>query len=293
MIRMLSASSPLFSERSCAGAGASGAAKFREFSHQGWQSAAATYHDYWGDLTQQSVEPMLDALAVSAGSRLLDVACGPGYVAAAAARRHAYATGVDFSDVMVRIATQFHPEVEFCVGDAENLPLETNRFSAVAMNFGIQHLSRPMRALSEARRVLRSGGRVAFSVWATPDVTKGASIVYAAIEQHGTLQAPLPPAPPLWRLDAPGDTCRVLREAGFDDPIAMQVAQTWYLASADDFFGAFYDGSVRTKALLRAQTGPALAAIRRAINGSLRSYECAGHIEIPMPAVLVSARKLT
>jgi ubiquinone/menaquinone biosynthesis C-methylase UbiE len=289
MIRMISASSPLSSERSCAG---TGAPEFREFAHQGWQDAAATYHDYWGNLTQQSVEPMLDALAVSANSTLLDIACGPGYVAAAAARRHAHATGVDFSDQMVRIATQFHPEVEFCVGDAENLPLGTNRFSAVAMNYGIQHLSRPMRALSEARRVLRSGGRVAFSVWAAPDVTKGASIVYAAMEQHGTLQAPLPPAPPLWRLDAPGDTCRVLREAGFDDPVATQVAQTWYLASADEFFGAFYDGSVRTKALLRAQTAPALAAIRRAINVSLRPYERAGHIEIPMPAVLVSARKL-
>ena len=150
-----------------------------------------------------------------------------------------------------------------------------------------------MRALSEARRVLRSGGRLALSVWATPDVAKGASIVYAAIAQHGTLQAPLPPAPPFWRLDTPDDACRVLREAGFDDPIVTQVAQTWHLASADDFFAAFYDGSVRTKALLRAQTTPALAAIRRAINVSLRSYEHAGHIEIPMPAVLTSARKLT
>ncbi len=264
---------------------------FHEFERQGWQNAAETYQDYWADLTQQSVEPMLDALAVNFGSELLDVACGPGHVAAAAAKRGARAAGVDFSDVMIGIAAQLHPMAEFREGDAEHLPFAANRFSAIAINYGIHHLNQPMRALREARRVLRPGGRAAFTVWATTDVTKGGSIVYDAMKQHGTLQVPLPPAPPLWRLDKCADACRVLREAGFEEPDAVHVAQTWRLASADDFFRAFYDGSVRTKALLRAQTAPALTAIRRTINASLKSYEHAGRIEIPMAAVLVSARK--
>ena len=234
---------------------------------------------------------MLNALAVNSRSALLDVACGPGYVSAAAAKRGACAAGVDFSDVMVRIAARFHPAVEFREGDAEDLPFAADRFSAVAINYGIHHLNHPLRALNEARRVLQPGGRVAFTVWATTDVTKGGSIVYDAMKRHGTLDVPLPPAPPLWRLDKCADACRVLREAGFDDPIAMQVPQTWCFASADDFFKAFYDGSVRTKALLRAQTASALIAIRRAINLSLKSYVRAGRIEIPMAAVLVSARK--
>jgi len=263
----------------------------REFSRQGWQNAAETYHDLWGNLTQQSVEPMLDALAVSPGCALLDVACGPGYVAAAAARRGARGIGIDFSDAMVRIAARLHPAIEFREVDAENLPFEAASFSAVAMNYVVQHLVHPMHALSEARRVLRKGGRVAISVWATPDVTKGASIVYAAMKEHGTLQVALPPAPPFWRLDAAGDACRVLREAGFDEPVATRVAQTWRLASADEFFKAFYDASARTKALLRAQTAPALAAIRSAINMALTPYARAGRIEIPMAAVLVAARK--
>jgi ubiquinone/menaquinone biosynthesis C-methylase UbiE len=264
---------------------------FHEFEHQGWQSAAAIYHDLWGTLTQQSVEPLLAALAADSRCELLDVACGPGYVATAAAKRGARATGADFSDIMVGIAERLHPAASYRVGDAQELPFAAGRFSAVAMNFGIHHLDHPLRALSEARRVLRPGGRVAFTVWASPDVTKGASIVYAAMKEHGTLDVPLPPAPPLWRLDDPDDACRVLRKAGFADPTGTQIAQTWRLASADDFFKAFYDGSVRTKALLRAQTAPALEAIRRAINASLTCYEHGGHIEIPMAAVLVSAHK--
>jgi hypothetical protein len=83
----------------------------------------------------------------------------------------------------------------------------------------------------------------------------------------------------------------VLRAAGFVDTLAVQVAQTWHLASADDFFRAFYDASVRTKALLRAQSAQALVMIRREIELSLRPYKRAGRIEIPMAAVLASARK--
>ena len=71
----------------------------------------------------------------------------------------------------------------------------------------------------------------------------------------------------------------------------QQVAQTWHLDSADEFFRAFYDASVRTKALPRAQSAQALAMIRREIELSLRPYKRAGRIEIPMAAVLASARK--
>lgn len=54
--------------------------------------------------------------------RVLDVACGPGHVAAAAARRGARATGCDLSSAMVTLASRLHPELEFRQGDAEALP---------------------------------------------------------------------------------------------------------------------------------------------------------------------------
>ena len=60
-------------------------------------------------------------------------------------------------------------ELEFIVGDAEDLPLEDGGFDAVVGNFVINHLPQPDRGLAEAARVLVAGGHLAFSAWQRPD----------------------------------------------------------------------------------------------------------------------------
>ena len=60
---------------------------FHDFEQAGWQKAAEHYPRTFGTLTAQATGPLLEAVGVRAGMRLLDVACGPGYMAAAAAAR--------------------------------------------------------------------------------------------------------------------------------------------------------------------------------------------------------------
>ena len=59
---------------------------FHDFELAGWEKAAGEYDRRFGELTSQSIGPLLDAAGAVPGARLLDVACGPGHVAAAAAR---------------------------------------------------------------------------------------------------------------------------------------------------------------------------------------------------------------
>ena len=55
---------------------------FTAFEHNGWERLAAPYHERFGSLTTQAVGPMLDAVGMEPGMRVLDVATGPGYLAA-------------------------------------------------------------------------------------------------------------------------------------------------------------------------------------------------------------------
>ena len=263
---------------------------FHQFEQQGWERAADHYGDAFGALTSQTIPSLLSAVKAGRGTRLLDVASGPGYVAAAAAGLGASAVGVDFSAEMVALAGRRYPALEFVEGDAEALAFPDGSFDAVAINFGVLHLARPDTALAEARRVLRPGGRCAFTVWATPDISVGFGIVLKAIETHGRMDVPLPAGPPFFRFSDAAEAARSMTAAGFVEPRVETVPLVWRLASGGALCDAFLQGAVRTAALLRAQTPAAMAKIRRAIAEGAEQYKKGGGIELPMAAVLTTGR---
>jgi ubiquinone/menaquinone biosynthesis C-methylase UbiE len=264
---------------------------FREFEHSGWQGIPQQYHQAFGELTTQSIEPLLDAAGVEPGTKVIDIASGPGYVAAAAARRGARVIGVDFSAAMIEEAQRRNPDIEFREGDAEQLPLGNGLFDAAVMNFGILHLARPDQALAEACRVLCPGGRFGFTVWAKPDEAIGFGIVLRSIAAHGDPNVPLPEGPPFFRFSEPDECVRSLHAAGFESPKVVKVPQTWRLPSVESLFQFMKDGTVRTAGLLRAQKPEVLEQIRDAMRDELKKYQKGNAIELPMPAILASAIK--
>ena len=265
--------------------------KFRNFELAGWQEIPAGYHDAFGPLTAQAIEPLLDAVRLKKAMSFLDIASGPGYVAAAAARRGAIVLGVDFSAAMVDHAQRLHPGVEFREGDAEMLPCGNGLFDAAAMNFGILHLGRPETALLEAHRVLRKGGRFGFSVWANPEETVGFGIVLRAVELHGEPRVELPEGPPFFRYSDPEECKRGLIVAGFQSPAVTKVKQLWRLPGGDGLFNAMKDSTVRTAGLLRAQKPTVLEKIRGEMRAALTKYTKGDVVELPMPAWVASGVK--
>lgn len=187
---------------------------YREFERCGWERAAAAYAGSFEAVSGLFATPLLDAAQIHRGSTLLDVACGPGSVTSLAAARGAAAVGVDFSPSMIAEARRRHPSLSFQEGDAEALPFTDQSFDAVIINFGIHHFPFPVRALGEARRVLRPGGRVAFTTWAPPEHHVIHTIVVGAVRESGNPGAELP-RPPGGAVNEAATCTRLLEEAGF------------------------------------------------------------------------------
>ena len=270
-------------------------ARWRTFEHAGWQEAAHQYHDWLGAVTATAIPPLLDAVGATTGVRVLDVATGPGYAAALAAQRGADVVGIDFSAEMVDEARRRFPGFDFREGDAEALPFPDGSVDAVVCNFGVLHFGRPERALAEAHRVLRSGGHFAFTVWDQGPELDPRQMLRRAVQAFAdaAVVASLPagPAPDLF---VDPDRCgHLLRGAGFRPPTLMKLPLVQPTPDPDAYFDIVLNGAgPRNGSPLRAQPPEALAAIRAALTDALRACERDGITELPMPAILVSARKL-
>jgi SAM-dependent methyltransferase len=266
---------------------------FREFEQAGWEDSrlVAKYHEHLSGVTTQSVDALLDVAGVREGSRLLDVATGAGYIAAAAARLGADVIGIDFSATQVRAARERYPGVRFDQADAEALPFDSDTFDAVVNGFGMCHLANPDVALREAFRVLKRGGSVAFTVWDTPEQAVGLGSVYAAIRAHGSMDVGLPTGPSFFLFSDSEYSLKALINAGFISPSCRPVPQVWRLSDPDQVFEAVTEGTVRAAATLRAQSPSAREAIRVVLRDIVAAHKRGESFEIPMPAVLASAVK--
>ncbi len=262
---------------------------FREFERTGWNGAAGEYNDLFGVITAQAVPTLLDAVDARFGTRLLDLACGTGVVSAGALMRGCTVVGADFADDMLAEAARRWPGAEFRHCDAEDMPFEDERFDAVASNFGFLHFPYPEVALAETARVLKSGGKLAFTAW-THDAGHR-SLMARAIQEHGDPDVPLVAGPPEPFLEDDEKCARVMTAAGFTAPEISGFTLYMQAEEPARIIEVFEKSTVRTASRLASQTAEAREKIREALLGMLREYESDGVIQVPMQARLVSAEK--
>jgi SAM-dependent methyltransferase len=263
---------------------------FQDMEHGGWVERAGRYRDLFGTITSQAIEPLLEALGNLDRTDFLDIACSTGDLAGAAARRGAHAHGVDFADAMVTNARAKYPDVEFRVGDAQDLPYEEASFDAVACAFGVPHFADLERALRSARRVLRSGGRFALTTWCGPQHGgEFFAFVDDIIREHGTLDVGLPEPPPMFPF-ADSDECRrCLAAAGFDVAAVRVLDLVWSFFSARAIPEMIDSSMVWMSRVLRLQRPEVRDRIARAMDAAGEARRQGGKIAFRFPALLVAA----
>lgn len=264
---------------------------WKDVERAGWDLNAPRYDARAGQMTVNAVEPMLDAVEARSRTRLLDICCGPGYGAGAAAARGSSAVGIDIAPAMVAEARRRFPAAEFHEGDAESLAFPDASFDAAICAFGLLHLPDSPQAIAEAFRVLRPGGKYAFTVWCRPERARLLGLALEAITSHADLDVPLPRAPAMFELSDPDAGATALERAGFEDVAFEELAIEFEGRSPEDVFDWLDKSTVRTMAIFRLQTAQVQARIRAAILKGAEDFGRDGVTRIPCPALLYRARK--
>ncbi|MGH3255354.1 MAG: methyltransferase domain-containing protein [Streptosporangiaceae bacterium] len=189
----------------------------------------------WADLAEAHNQPLFEAVLDAAGAgpatRLLDVGCGSGLALELAAGCGAVPSGLDISPGLLGVARARLPQADLREGDMESLPFGDAVFDAVVGVNAFQFAGDPRRALAEAARVARPGGRVVASLFAAPERSQGTVV-------HEAMSALVPPeqigdhAP--YALSAPGNLEAALADAGLRVMDHGEVVCWWRYAGLED-----------------------------------------------------------
>ena len=165
-----------------------------------WQlsgNAAEFYERYVRLLMEPWVQCLVDVAALQPAEHVLDVACGTGFVARLAAERvraKGRVVGIDLNASMIEAARAASGHdaavrIEWRTGDAGALPFENDVFDVVLCQQGVQFFPDRVHALREMRRVLRVGGRLAFTVWSAIGDTPYHVALADALARHLSAEA--------------------------------------------------------------------------------------------------------
>jgi SAM-dependent methyltransferase len=153
----------------------------------------------WGTGPYQNVtetitdihERLIERLVPAAGVGWLDLACGTGAVAERAAQAGADVTGVDLAPMLIETAKERASErgldIDYRVGDCENLEFEDGAFDVISSSCGIMFAPDHEATAGELARVVKPGGRIGLANW-TP-AEKGLAAIFG-------IMRPYQPAPP-------------------------------------------------------------------------------------------------
>jgi len=195
-----------------------------------WSAGQASRQQTLGAAT----EVMLELAGVQAGSRVLDVAAGTGESTLIAARRvgpSGYVLAADISASMLEVAAETARKegltnVETRVMNAENLALAADSFDAVISRIALMLFPNPAKALTEMRRVVKPGNRVAVIVFSAIEKNPYQGIRFGIVRRLGNIPPPAPGEPWIFALGDPRALEDLFKRAGFLNvsvrPLAIQ-----------------------------------------------------------------------
>jgi ubiquinone/menaquinone biosynthesis C-methylase UbiE len=239
--------------------------KTREVNGRLWGVRAKDWADIQEGQFRAAYVAVFDALALGVGTNYCDVGCGSGMAALIAAERGARVSGLDAAENLLAVARGRVPEGDFRSGEMEDPSFPDSTFDLVTGFNAFQYASNPIAALTQARRSVRTDGRVVVMTWGSPDGMPAASLLAA-------LKPLLPPPPP----GAPGPFAlsdeKALREfassAGLNALQVEVVGCEWFYADLSTALRGLGSSGVA----VRAMENSSAAAVDEAHSAALAPF---------------------
>ena len=265
---------------------------FNAFEAAGWEKRAEDYDRFFRPLTSRMVEPLLDAASVTTGSRVLDIATGPGYVAGEAAARGAEVVGTDSPkrwspsrDGSIRMSTS---------GRRMRMPFPSKTRPSTPSS-----ATSPSSTWDAPNRRRRSscgssfpGGRLALTAWDTPDRARFLGVLVGAFAEAGaTPPEDVPSGPDFFRFSSDEEFDALLGDQGLDDRRVQTIEFTLSVPSAGEYWDGLLGGTVRMSALVLGQPEETQQRIREAFDRRMEEFRERDGFVLPVSVKLASGRK--
>jgi SAM-dependent methyltransferase len=264
----------------------------RQQSRAAWGTVAPGWYAQREELWKASrpiSEWMVRKLDPQPGDTVLELAAGLADTGLMAARLVGEAGRVivtDFTPEMLAAARRRADELgvhnaQFKVLDAERMELETDSVDGVLCRWAYMLMIDPAAALSETRRVLRLGGRLAFSVWASRERNPALSLVGTVLVELGHSPPPEPEAPSAFAMVDPGHIRELVVGAGFAEPEIEEVPFRLPFADWDAYWRYLTDTSASSSPILRSLPPEEQAKVREQVHEMARPFRSGKGYDFP------------
>src|SRR5918998_4803911 len=273
----------------------------RQQSRATWNAVAPGWYAQREELWKVShpvSEWMVRRLDPQPGDTVLELAAGlgdTGFMAARLVGESGRVIITDFAPEMVAGARRRAEEIgvqnaEFRTLDAERLDLETDSVDGVLCRWAYMLMIDPAAAFAETRRVLRQGGRLAFSVWAAPERNPALSLPGKVLVELGHIPPPDPAVPGAFAMADPARIRGLVVGAGFPQPQIEGGSFSRPFADQDDYLRFLTETSSSLSPVLGALSGEALAALRERMHEAARPYYSGEGYDFPAVCLNVVTR---
>jgi SAM-dependent methyltransferase len=224
---------------------------------------------------------------------ILDVCCGTGVVARLVAPivgRGGKTVGLDFDANMIAAGRRLNPDVDWRVGNLQNLPFVDGAFDLVMCQQGLQFLYDREAGLKQIYRVLRPGGRIALAVWTELAKSPAHAILFDAM---GAMLGVDMSKPPAWSLPEERQLTTLVSSVGFVDIKTSVKSLNSKFPSARRFAEIIIDGSSKlTRQMLGQLPNDRRIGFIDDMAARLRRFETDAILEVPMESRFLLGRKV-